>query len=71
MATKQLADKAKRLIDQRGGTDRLKQDADRLKRIANGPGSAKDKAKAAVDTLKDPGPGTPPPAAGDGPADPR
>ena len=43
------------LIDKRGGTDALKADAEELKNIATGPGSASDKAKRAADALKDPG----------------
>ncbi len=55
MDFKKLADKAKKTLDERGGTDRLKQDAERLRNIATGPGSARDKAKAATDHLKQPG----------------
>lgn len=51
-----LAMLAKRQIDKRGGTEALKQDADRLRNIAKGPGSAGDKAKRAADALKRPGP---------------
>lgn len=54
MDFKKLADKAKKTLDERGGTERLKQDAERLRHIATGPGSAKDKAKAATDALKQP-----------------
>jgi hypothetical protein len=57
MDFKKLADKAKKTLDERGGTERLKQDAERLRGIATGPGSAKDKAKAATDALKQPAPG--------------
>jgi hypothetical protein len=53
MDFKKLADKAKKAIDDRGGTDRLKQDADRLRDIATGPGTVKEKAKAAGDALKE------------------
>ena len=56
MNLKQLADKAKQVIDERGGTDRLKRDAERLRGIATGPGTAKEKAKAATDALKEPAP---------------
>jgi hypothetical protein len=52
---KRIADKAKRQVDKRGGTDNLKEDADELKKIAKGPGSLKDKAKAAGKAIKDPG----------------
>jgi hypothetical protein len=52
---KRIADKAKRQVDKRGGTDNLKEDADELKKIAKGPGSLKDKAKAAGKAIKKPG----------------
>ncbi len=58
MNLKRLADKAKQTIDARGGTERLKQDAERLKGIATGPGTAKEKAKAGSDALKQPAPPT-------------
>ena len=50
-----LTDKAKELVEKRGGTDALKQDAQEVKDIAKGRGSLTDKAKAAADALKDPG----------------
>jgi hypothetical protein len=61
---RRLTDQAKKLVDKRGGTDALKEDADELKDIAKGEGSMKDKAKAAGEAIKDPGkageePGTP------------
>jgi hypothetical protein len=43
------------LVNKRGGTESVKQDAGELKDIASGPGSLGDKAKAAADALKDPG----------------
>jgi hypothetical protein len=52
---RRLADQAKKLVDKRGGTDALKEDAEELKDIATGKGSVKDKAKAAADAVKDPG----------------
>jgi hypothetical protein len=52
---KRITDKAKELVDKRGGTDSLKEDAGELKDIATGKGSVSDKAKAAVDAVKDPG----------------
>lgn len=52
---KRLADQAKKLVDKRGGTDALKEDAEELKDIATGKGSLKDKAKAAGEAVKDPG----------------
>jgi hypothetical protein len=42
-------------MDLRGGTGSLKEDADELKRVAQGEGSLTDKAKAAADALKEPG----------------
>jgi len=59
--TDQVTDQAKKLIDERGGMDALKEDAEELKDIATGEGSLTDKAKAAVEAVKDPG------AKGDGP----
>jgi hypothetical protein len=52
---RRLADQAKKLVDKRGGTDALKEDAEELKDIASGKGSLKDKAKAAGEAIKDPG----------------
>lgn len=50
-----LAGMAKDLIDKRGGTGALKEDAAELKDIATGQGSLTDKAKRAANALKDPG----------------
>jgi len=50
-----LTDRAKRLVEKRGGTDSLKEDAEELKDIAKGEGSLKDKANAAGEAVKDPG----------------
>jgi hypothetical protein len=52
---RRLTDQAKRIVDKRGGTDALKEDAEELKDIAKGKGSLKDKAKAAGQAIKDPG----------------
>jgi len=57
-----IANKAKQVVDKRGGTDALKGDATELKEIAKGKGSLKDKAKAAGDALKTPGKSEEPPA---------
>jgi hypothetical protein len=57
MDFKKLADKAKDAIDNRGGVDSLKADAEELKRVAKGKGSLTDKAKAAAQALKEPGAG--------------
>jgi len=56
-----LAAKTKQLIDERGGPESVKEDAEELKDIATGQGSFADKAKEAVQALKVPG-------APDGPA---
>ena len=69
---RRLTDQAKKLVDRRGGTDALKEDAEELKDIASGKGSLKDKAKAAGEAIKEPGkPGEPEekPAKPDGPAE--
>jgi hypothetical protein len=56
---RRLTDQAKKLVERRGGTDSLKEDAEELKDIAKGEGSLKDKAKAAGEAVKEPGrPGT-------------
>ena len=55
MNFKSLQQKAKQLIDRRGGTESLKEDAEELRDIAKGPGSVSDKAKLAGEALKDPG----------------
>lgn len=56
MDLKRLTERAKNAIGKRGGTDRLKEDASQLKDIAAGQGSLGDKAKAAADQIKAPGP---------------
>ncbi len=55
MNLKRLASKAKKTIDERGGVDSLKADAEELKRVAKGEGSLKDKAKRAAEAVKQPG----------------
>ena len=52
---RRIADQAKKMVDKRGGTDALKEDAGELKDIAKSKGSLKDKAKAAGEAIKDPG----------------
>ena len=52
---RRLTDRAKKIVEKRGGTDALKEDADELKDIAKGQGSLQEKAKAAGRALKDPG----------------
>ena len=41
MKWNRLADQAKKVVDSRGGTDGLKRDAEKLKDIATGKGTAK------------------------------
>jgi hypothetical protein len=55
MDLKRIANKARELVDRRGGTESLKEDATELKDIAGGKGSFSDKAKEAVEAVKDPG----------------
>ncbi len=50
-----LVDETKELVDDRGGVDSLKEDAEELKDIATGDGSVTDKAKDAVEAIEDPG----------------
>ncbi len=55
MDLKKLFNKAKKTVDDRGGVESLKADAQELKDIASGKGSVKDKAKGAAAAIKDPG----------------
>lgn len=55
MKLNKLVEKAKKTIDDRGGMDSLKADAQELKEVAKGEGSLKDKAKAAAKAIKEPG----------------
>ena len=55
MDLKRLASKARKVVDDRGGVDSLKADAEELKGIAKGKGSMTDKAKSAAAAIKDPG----------------
>ena len=64
MDLKRLFNKGKKIVDQRGGVDSLKEDAAELKDIAKGKGSLSDKAKGAAAAIKDPG--APGGEAGDG-----
>jgi hypothetical protein len=54
-AVEGVKDKAGDLVEGRGGLDGIKEDLKEVKDIATGEGSLKDKAKAAVDAVKDPG----------------
>jgi hypothetical protein len=67
MKWNRIADVAKKTLDSRGGTEGLKRDADKLRDIATGPGTPKEKAKRAADALKqqeqqEQQPQSPPPA---------
>ena len=72
MQTRQLmrlAGAAKKIIDKRGGTERLKQDVEELKAIAKGEGTLEQKARRAADHLRAPAPaGKPSAAEGEAPA---
>ena len=55
MDFKKLIDKGKKMVDDRGGVDSLKEDAQELAGIAKGKGSLSDKAKKAAAAVKQPG----------------
>jgi len=69
MNLKSLFNKGKKIVDERGGVDSLKEDAAELKGIAKGKGSLTDKAKDAAAAIKKPGaPGEEKPAGAGKPA---
>jgi hypothetical protein len=55
MDLKSLFNKGKKVVDERGGVDSLKEDAQELAGIAKGKGSLTDKAKEAAEAVKEPG----------------
>jgi hypothetical protein len=55
MNLKSLFNKGKKMVDERGGVESLKEDAGELQGIAKGKGSLTDKAKEAAAAIKDPG----------------
>jgi hypothetical protein len=55
VSIKDIADKVKNVVQKRGGTDALKEDAGELKDIASSEGSLSDKAKEGAKAVKDPG----------------
>ena len=55
MDLKNLFNKGKKMVDDRGGVDSLKEDAQELAEIAKGKGSLTDKAKEAAEAVKEPG----------------
>jgi hypothetical protein len=61
MDLKRLFNKGKKVVDERGGVDSLKEDAQELAGIAKGKGSLTDKAKEAAEAVKEPGSNEPDP----------
>ncbi len=55
MDFKKMFDKGKKMVDDRGGVDSLKEDAKELADIAKAKGSLTDKAKEAAAAVKEPG----------------
>jgi hypothetical protein len=55
MGLSDLVNRAKDLVQKRGGSEALKADADELKDIAKSDASMSEKAKQSADALKDPG----------------
>jgi hypothetical protein len=55
MNLKGLFNKGKKIVDERGGVDSLKEDAQEVANIAKGKGSLSDKAKGAAAAIKEPG----------------
>lgn len=55
MDLKKLFDKGKKMVDERGGVESLKEDAQELAGIATEKGSLADKAKAAAEAVQEPG----------------
>jgi len=67
-----IAEKAKQMIDRRGGMGALKEDLQEVKEAATGRGSMSEKARAAAEAVKTPGrnPASEPPPAERRPSDP-
>jgi hypothetical protein len=55
MDLKSMFNKGKKMVDERGGVDSLKEDAQELAGIAKEKGSLADKAKEAAAAVKEPG----------------
>ena len=55
MDLKGLFNKGKKIVDERGGVESLKEDAQEVAGIAKGKGSLTDKAKEAAAAVKEPG----------------
>jgi hypothetical protein len=52
---KQVAERANEVVEERGGVEALKEDAEELRDIARGDGGLVDKAKDAAEAVRDPG----------------
>jgi hypothetical protein len=52
---RRLTERAKKVVEKRGGVGSLKEDAEEVRDIAKSEGSLKDKARAAGEAIKDPG----------------
>jgi hypothetical protein len=61
MDLKRMFDKGKKIVDERGGVESLKADAQEVAKIAKGKGSLSDKAKGAAAAIKKPGADEPEP----------
>ena len=61
MNLKGLFNKGKKIVDERGGVESLKANAQEVAKIAKGKGSLSDKAKEAAAAIKDPGTNEPEP----------
>jgi hypothetical protein len=61
MDLKSLFNKGKKIVDERGGVESLKEDPQELQGIAKGKGSLSDKAKEAAAAVKEPGSNQPAP----------
>lgn len=68
MDWKQMANRAKRVVDQRGGSGSVKQDAAELRNIAQGDGTLSEKLGRAAKAIKEPGASHDPAATGHGEA---
>jgi hypothetical protein len=55
MGLSDLVNRAKEMVQRRGGTESLKQDAEELKDVARSEGSTSDKLKKGAEAVKEPG----------------
>jgi hypothetical protein len=63
MGLSDLLDRAKGIVQKRGGTDALKEDAEELKDVATSDASLSEKMKQGAEAVKDPGAKGPEPGA--------